>query len=410
MFSAKINIVEQIATALQGFDDSVGVGAPIEHLPRRNHMSEETFTPIPLVGYKFLTEIENISYSRLVRAAYVKKEFVGWISKKDAISKLSFLKKTAIYKIFNKLEELGLLEQKEKSYKVYILSSTAKRENNKWVDTRVYLDDCNYSYKEYPSITTFESYKEVINEWTTKFSDKKIKNNKIEQVCGFTKLTDKILYNTEIDLQNKIDWLRMRRIKDLEINTSKSEKPFVPNWNAIGTILGMNGRKLRQQITSTICATKDKKGFIVNYTSSNNGFSFDVTDELVYSDYNKRTDNQKKISDEEVEELMKDIPSAEEELLEMISEEKESIIEEKKESIIEEEIDENNTDDSTIKQLLDALDCAAKPLSDSQAYIGCIVFNVKDRLQEMKNMKGEGYAINYMKNHWPKIDLCKVLY
>ena len=77
MISAKINIVEQIATALQGFDDSVGVGAPIEHLPRRNHMSEEeTFTPVPLVGFKFLTEIENIAYSRLVRAAYVKKEKV----------------------------------------------------------------------------------------------------------------------------------------------------------------------------------------------------------------------------------------------------------------------------------------------------------------------------------------------
>ena len=292
-------------------------------------MSEETFTPIPLVGYKYLTEIENISYSRLVRAAYVKKEFVGWISKKDAISKLSFLKKTAIYKIFNKLEDLGLLEQKEKSYKVYILSSTARRENNKWIDTRVYLDDCNSSYKEYPSITTFESYKEVINEWTVKFSDKKIKNNKIEQVCGFIKLSDKVLYNTEIDLQNKIDWLRMRRIKDLEINTSKSEKPFVPNWKAVGTILGINGEKLRQQITSTICATKDKKGFITNYTSSSNGFSFDITDELVNSDYNKRTDNQKKISDEEVKELMKDIPPAEEEILEMIDENKESIIEEK---------------------------------------------------------------------------------
>ena len=297
-------------------------------------MSEETFTPIPLVGYKFFTEIENIAYSRLVRAAYVKKEFVGWLQKKDAISKLSFLKKTAIYKIFNKLEDLGLLEQKEKSYKVLVISSTAKRENNKWIDTRVYLDDCNSSYKEYPSITTFESYKEVINEWTIKFSDKKIKNNKIEQVCGFTKLSDKVLYNTEVDLQNKIDWLRMRRIKDLEINTSKSEKPFVPNWKAIGTILGINGEKLRQQITSTICATKDKKGFITNYTSSSNGFSFDIIDELVYSNYNKRTDNQKKISDEEVEELMKDIPPAEEELLEMIDEEKESIIEEKN-SILE---------------------------------------------------------------------------
>ena len=284
---------------------------------------EETFTSVPLVGFKFLSEIENIAYARLVRSAYVKKEFVGWLSKKDAISKLSFLKTPTIYKILKKLEELGLLEQKEKSYKVYVLSSTAKRENNKWVNTRVY--DCNSSYKEYPSVTTFESYKEVINEWTTKFSDKKIKNNKIEQVCGFVKLSDKVLYNTEIDLQNKIDWLRMRRIKDLEINTSKSEKPFVPNWKAAGKILGINGLKLREQITSTICATQDKKGFIINYTSSNNGFSFDITDELVNSDYTKRADNQRKITDEEVKELMKDIPPAEEEISEMIYEMKEEV-------------------------------------------------------------------------------------
>ena len=371
-------------------------------------MLEETFTSVPLVGFKFLTEIENIAYSRIIRSAYVKKEFVGWISKKDAISKLSFLKTPTIYKIFKKLEELGLLEQKEKLYKVSILSSTAKRENNKWVNTRVY--DCNSSYKEYSSITTFESYKEVISEWTVKFSDKKIQKNKIEQVCGFTKLSDKILYNTEIDLQNKIDWLRMRRIKDLEINTSKSEKPFMPNWKAVGTILGINGEKFRQQITSTICATKDKKGFITNYTSSSNGFSFDITDELVNSDYNKRTDNQKKISDEEAKELMKDIPPAEEELLEIIDEKSDDDKDEaSEESIIEEEIDENNTDDSTIKQLLAALDCAAKPLSDSQAYVGCIVFNVKDRLQEMKDTKGEDYTMNYMKTHWPKIDLSKVL-
>ena len=82
-----------------------------------------------------------------------------------------------------------------------------------------------------------------------------------------------------------------------------------------------------------------------------------------------------------------------------------------KESIIEEKTscDKNNTAASTIKQLLDALDCAAKPLSDSQAYIGCIVFNVKDRLQEMIKMKGKDYAIDYMTKHWPKIDLAKVL-
>ena len=80
----------------------------------------------------------------------------------------------------------------------------------------------------------------------------------------------------------------------------------------------------------------------------------------------------------------------------------------KKESIIEEKASckENNTDASTIEQ---ALDYAAKPLSDSQVYSGCLLYNVKDRLQEMKDMKGEDYIIDYMTKHWPKIDLAKVL-
>ena len=80
----------------------------------------------------------------------------------------------------------------------------------------------------------------------------------------------------------------------------------------------------------------------------------------------------------------------------------------KKESDVEERTShqENNTAATTIEQ---ELDCVAKPLSDSQAYVGCIVFNVKDRLQEMKDKKGEDYAMNYMAKHWPKIDLSKVL-
>ena len=67
---------------------------------------------------------------------------------------------------------------------------------------------------------------------------------------------------------------------------------------------------------------------------------------------------------------------------------------------------EDNVVSSTIEQLLDY---EAKKLSDSQSYSGCLIFNVKDRLQEMINMKGEDYAIDYMKTHWPKIDLNKVL-
>ena len=83
---------------------------------------------------------------------------------------------------------------------------------------------------------------------------------------------------------------------------------------------------------------------------------------------------------------------------------KESVTEE---SVIEEEIDENNTAATTIEQ---ELDYVAKPMSDRQVYAGCFLFDIKDRLQEMIEMKGEDYAINYMKTHWPKIDLAKVLH
>ena len=86
----------------------------------------------------------------------------------------------------------------------------------------------------------------------------------------------------------------------------------------------------------------------------------------------------------------------------------------KKESIIEEKAscDENNTDSSAIEQLQQLqqeLDYAAKPMSDRQVYIGCILSSVKDRLQEMIEKKGKDYAMNYMNEHWPKIDLSRVL-
>ena len=79
-----------------------------------------------------------------------------------------------------------------------------------------------------------------------------------------------------------------------------------------------------------------------------------------------------------------------------------------KESIIEEKAscDENNTDASTIEQLIDY---EAKPLSDRQIYVGCYVSNIKDYLQEMIKLKGRDYAMSYMKEHWPKIDLNKIL-
>lgn len=125
-----------------------------------------------------------------------------------------------------------------------------------------------------------------------------------------------------------------------------------------------------------------------------------ASEELANSDYNKRTDNQKKISDKEVKELIKDIPPAEDQILEMINEKKESIIEEKT------SCEENNTAATTIEQ---ELDYVSKPMSDRQVYIGCFLSSVKDRLQEMIEMKGRNYTINYMNEHWPKIDLSRVL-
>ena len=68
--------------------------------------------------------------------------------------------------------------------------------------------------------------------------------------------------------------------------------------------------------------------------------------------------------------------------------------------------DKNNTAATTIEQ---ELDYAAKPMSDRQVYIGCFLSDVKDRIQEMIEMKGEDYTMNYMKEHWPKINLEKVL-
>ena len=80
----------------------------------------------------------------------------------------------------------------------------------------------------------------------------------------------------------------------------------------------------------------------------------------------------------------------------------------KKEAIIEEKTicEEDNTAASTIEE---ALDSVAKPMSDRQIYVGCVLSSVKERLQEMIEKKGRDYAINYMRTHWPKIDLSKVL-
>lgn len=83
----------------------------------------------------------------------------------------------------------------------------------------------------------------------------------------------------------------------------------------------------------------------------------------------------------------------------------------KKESINEEKTscEEKNTDISEIEQLQQLIDYEAKHLSDRQVYVGCYVSNIKDYLQEMIEMKGRDYAIDYMKTHWPAIDLNKIL-
>lgn len=80
----------------------------------------------------------------------------------------------------------------------------------------------------------------------------------------------------------------------------------------------------------------------------------------------------------------------------------------KKDAIIEEKSSykEDNVVGSSIEQLLDY---EAKKLSDKQIYIGCYVSDVKSYLQDMIEMKGEDYTMNYMKTHWANIDLSRVL-
>lgn len=78
----------------------------------------------------------------------------------------------------------------------------------------------------------------------------------------------------------------------------------------------------------------------------------------------------------------------------------------KKEAVIEEKNEEDNTAATTIEQ---ELDYVAKPMSDRQIYAGCILSSVKERLHEMIEKKDRDYAIDYMKTHWPKIDLNKIL-
>lgn len=101
-------------------------------------------------------------------------------------------------------------------------------------------------------------------------------------------------------------------------------------------------------------------------------------------------------------EEIKDVLPSEEQITKQLQEKavKEEIIEEKA------SCDKNNTDGSYIEELIDY---EAKHLSDSQSYFGCYISNIKDYLQEMKDMKGEPYMMSYMKTHWPKINLAKIL-
>ena len=81
----------------------------------------------------------------------------------------------------------------------------------------------------------------------------------------------------------------------------------------------------------------------------------------------------------------------------------------KKEAIIEEKTNYEEKDYTAASTIEQKLDYAAKTLSDSQAYAGCILSDVQDCLQEMIEKKGKDYAMNYMNEHWPKIDLCRIL-
>ena len=80
----------------------------------------------------------------------------------------------------------------------------------------------------------------------------------------------------------------------------------------------------------------------------------------------------------------------------------------KKETIEEEKTNKEEVEivSSTIEELLDY---DAKPLSEKQIYFGCYLADFKNRFDEMVEIKGKDYAISYVSEKWPKIDLSKII-
>lgn len=80
----------------------------------------------------------------------------------------------------------------------------------------------------------------------------------------------------------------------------------------------------------------------------------------------------------------------------------------KKETIEEEKMNKEEVEivSSTIEELLDY---DAKPLSEKQIYFGCYLADFKNRFDEMVEIKGKDYAISYVSEKWPKIDLSKII-
>lgn len=117
--------------------------------------------------------------------------------------------------------------------------------------------------------------------------------------------------------------------------------------------------------------------------------------------YNIDFIQEKAVKESAIEEV-NEVLSSEEQITKQLQEKA------RKESIKEEKTSykEDNTAASTIEE---KLDYAAKHLSDTQAYAGCILSDTQDCLHEMIKKKDEDYAMSYMTEHWPKVDLSRVL-
>jgi predicted transcriptional regulator len=262
-------------------------------------MSEELFTPISKNTVGRIPAKLIIFYSYAVRLQSIKME-------KATDDKIPLLSVQELYKKLNidyktsksyceELTKIGLFYHNSKdpkyenTYQALTITSTVRQyEDGKWTEELFYSD----------------SLQGVIHEYTRETDNGK---------CGFIKLPDEILFSEELSYTEKTWWMIFYTI-------DSCYKTYA--YGSIKKTFNLPESKKNKEIYSYI-ETLINKGFIYSYKASKDGIKITIGTEKNKSkptverrQYEER--KEKQYTDEEAKELTKDVPPAEEQLVEMI--------------------------------------------------------------------------------------------